>query len=161
MNFGHMPDGQDLQLHRRLERYRHVSLSLRGSSMNACRSSGVSMSNAIPGRLITSERSPAADAFERWRLKLPSPYSIAIRAGGINTTPLVPVQSRDGINVICSDAASRAKSISDGTSLGRSAAIERIRDELDDSSSTIRLTAALCPSTTSSNTMSKPNGRAI
>src|SRR6266705_2043174 len=156
-----MPDGLDLQLHRRLERYRHVSLSLRGAPMNDSRSSGVSRSNAIPGRLITSERRPAAEAFERWRRKLPSPYSIAIRAGGIKTTPLVPVQSRDGIKVIGSDAASRAKSISEGTSLGRSAAIERIRDELGDSSSTIRLTAALCPSTAFSNTTSKPNGRAI
>src|SRR5437773_3306019 len=95
--------------------------------MNDFRSSGVSRSNAIPGRLITSERKPAAEAFERCRRKLPSPYSIAILAGGIKTTPFVPVQSREGIKVIGSEAALSAKSISDGTRRGRSPAIERIR----------------------------------
>src|SRR5215510_506879 len=143
MYLRHMLDGYELELHCTCWRYRHVSLSLRGSARNACISSGVSMSNAMPGRSITSERIPAAVAFERCRRKLPSPYSIAIRAGGIKSTPLVPVQSRDGMKVIGSEAALNAKSISEGTSLGKSAAIERIREEVADSSSTIWFTAAL------------------
>ena len=68
---------------------------------------------------------------------------MVIRAGGINKTPFVPVQSREGINVMGSLAASNTKSISDGTRLGKSLAIDRIRDELGSNSKTIRLTAAL------------------
>src|SRR5262249_26297330 len=161
MYLRHMLDGYELELHCTCWRYRHVSLSLRGSARNACKSSGVSMSNAMPGRSITSERIPAAVAFERCRRKLPWPYSIAIRAGGMKSTPLVPVQSRDGMKVIGSEAALNAKSISDGTSLGKSAAIERIREDVADSSSTIWFTAALWPSTDPSKTMLKPKWLAI
>src|SRR5262249_32278775 len=139
----HVLDGQEFELHCLSLRYRHVSLSFRGSSRKARRSSGVSMSNAMPGRSITSERSPAALAFERCRRKLPAPYSMAIRAGGMNRTPFVPVQSRDGMKVTGSEAAFNAKSISDAVSRGRSAAMERIRADVPDSSSTIWFTAAL------------------
>src|SRR4030095_5618330 len=55
-----MLDRHELELHCTCRRYRQVSLSLCGSARKACRSSGVSMSNAMPGRSMTSERMPAA-----------------------------------------------------------------------------------------------------
>src|SRR5689334_8124478 len=63
--FRHAADRNKLKLHCRCCRYLQVSLSVRGLSRKARRSSGVSISKAIPGRSMTSERRPAAAAFDR------------------------------------------------------------------------------------------------